>query len=65
MGGQHRGWIRTDHLAEEAIAAITAEGRRVLGVLDVVDREEGGLTTLEQASYAVEALVKATELGLQ
>src|SRR5205807_2197106 len=40
-------------------------GGRVLGVLAVVDREEGGRTTLEQAGHPVEALVTATDLGLR
>src|SRR5436190_1701182 len=33
--------------------------------LAVVDREEGGRTTLEQAGHPVEALVTATDLGLR
>ncbi len=57
--------ITTGDSASEAIAAIIAEGGRVLGVLAVVDREEGGRATLEQAGHAVEALVTATELGLR
>src|SRR6266436_4514348 len=57
--------ITTGHSAGEAIAAITAEGGRVIGVLAVVDREEGGRATLEQAGHAVEALVTVTELGLR
>jgi orotate phosphoribosyltransferase len=57
--------ITTGHSAAEAIAAITAEGGRVLGVLAVVDREEGGRAALEQAGHAVEVLVTATELGLR
>jgi orotate phosphoribosyltransferase len=57
--------ITTGRSAQEAIAAITAEGGRVLGVLAVVDREEGGRATLEQAGHPVEALVTATELGLR
>jgi orotate phosphoribosyltransferase len=36
----------------------------VLGVLAVVDREEGGRAALEQAGYGVEVLVTITELGL-
>src|SRR5881398_2954604 len=56
--------ITTGYSAAEAIAAITAEGGRVLGVLAVVDREEGGRAALEQGGHAVEALVTATELGL-
>src|SRR5436305_1784671 len=57
--------ITTGHSAAEAIAAVTAEGGRVLGVLAVVDREEGGRTTLEQAGHPVEALVTATDFGLR
>src|SRR2546428_458897 len=57
--------ITPGHSAAEAIAAITAEGGRVLGVLAVVDREEGGRTTLEQAGHPVDVLVTATELGLR
>ena len=50
--------------ARDAIAAVEAEGARVLGVLAVVDREEGGRAALEQAGYAVDALVTVSELGL-
>src|SRR2546430_5176972 len=50
--------ITTGHSAAEAIAAVTTEGGRVLGVLAVVDREEGGRAMLEQAGHPVEALVK-------
>lgn len=57
--------ITTGHSALEAIRAVESEGGRVLGVLAVVDREEGGRAALEQAGYAVEALVTATELGLR
>ncbi len=57
--------ITTGQSARDAIAAVAAEGGRVLGVLAVVDREEGGRETLEQAGYPVEALVTATELGLR
>jgi orotate phosphoribosyltransferase len=57
--------ITTGHSAAEAIAAVTAAGGRVLGVLAVVDREEGGRAVLEQAGHAVEALVTATELGVR
>ena len=51
--------------AADAIAAVTAAGGRVLGVLAVVDREEGGRATLERAGHAVEVLVTATELGVR
>jgi orotate phosphoribosyltransferase len=56
--------ITTGGSAREAIAAVEGEGGRVLGVLAVVDREEGGRATLEQAGYGVEVLVTLTELGL-
>ncbi|HVH67416.1 MAG TPA: orotate phosphoribosyltransferase [Gemmatimonadales bacterium] len=57
--------ITTGHSAAEAISAVTAAGGRVLGVLAVVDREEGGRATLEQAGHPVEVLVSATELGVR
>ena len=54
--------ITTGGSAREAITAVEAEGARVLGVLAVVDREEGGRDLLVGAGYAVEALVTASEL---
>src|SRR2546429_2774246 len=57
--------ITTGRSALEAIGAVQAAGGRVLGVLAVVDREEGGRAALEQAGHAVAALVSATELGLR
>lgn len=57
--------ITTGRSALEAIRAVEDAGGRVLGVLAVVDRQEGGRTTLEAAGYAVEVLVTATELGLR
>jgi orotate phosphoribosyltransferase len=57
--------ITTGHSALEAIGVLTAADARVLGVLAVVDREEGGRATLEQAGYEVDALLTATELGLR
>jgi len=54
--------ITTGGSAQEAIMAIESEGGKVLGVLAVVDREEGGRDLLERAGYAVEALVTASEL---
>src|SRR5437660_5390480 len=55
--------ITTARSALESIGAVEAAGGRVLGVLAVVDREEGGRAALEQAGYTVAALVTATELG--
>ncbi len=57
--------ITTGRSAQEAIAAIEAEQGRVLGILAVVDREEGGRAVLERAGYPVEALTTAAELGLR
>lgn len=57
--------ITTGDSALEAIRAVESEGGRVLGVLAVVDREEGGRAALERAGYPVEVLVTATELGLR
>ncbi len=55
--------ITTGRSAQEAIAAVEHAGGRVLGVLAVVDREEGGRDALERAGVEVEALVRAAELG--
>ena len=57
--------ITTGGSAQRAIAAIEAAGGRVLGVLAVVDREEGGRATLENEGREVVALVRAGELGLK
>jgi len=48
--------------ALRAIGAVEAAGARVLGVLAVVDREEGGRAALEAAGYEVIALTTASEL---
>ena len=57
--------ITTGQSASDAIAAVTAEGGRVLGVLAVVDREEGGRVALEQAGHTVLVLATATALGVR
>jgi orotate phosphoribosyltransferase len=51
--------------ALKAIESILNEGGRVLGVLAVVDREEGGRAALEAAGHRVLALSTATRLGLK
>ena len=56
--------LTTGKSALEAVSAVEGEGGRVLGVLTVVDRQEGGRAALEQAGYQVEALVTAHDLGL-
>ena len=50
--------------ARKAAAAVETAGGTVLGILAVVDREEGGRATLEREGRAVVALTTATELGL-
>jgi orotate phosphoribosyltransferase len=51
--------------ALQAIAAVQEEGGRVIGVLAVVDREQGGRTVLEGRGHSVVVLTSATELGLR
>jgi len=51
--------------ALQAIAAIEEEGGRVVGVLAVVDREQGGRAVLEGRGHPVAVLTSATELGLK
>jgi orotate phosphoribosyltransferase len=51
--------------ARQAIEAVESEGGKVLGVLAVVDREEGGRQTLESLGYQVVVLTTVTELGLR
>jgi orotate phosphoribosyltransferase len=56
--------ITTGGSAQRAIAAVEHAGGRVLGVLAVVDREEGGRAALEREGREVVVLVGAGELGL-
>jgi orotate phosphoribosyltransferase len=51
--------------ALKAIEAIRGAGGEVLGILAVVDREEGGRAALEAAGHRVVALTTATRLGLK
>lgn len=51
--------------ALQAIKAVREAGGRVLGVLCVVDREEGGLETIQEAGHQVVALTTINELGLR
>ena len=50
--------------ARKAATAVENAGGTVLGILAVVDREEGGRAILEGEGRAVVALATATELGL-
>jgi orotate phosphoribosyltransferase len=57
--------ITTGGSAETAVRAVRAEGGKVLGVLAVVDREEGGKEALEGQGVEVVALTTAGALGLR
>ena len=50
--------------AERAISAIQEAGGRVLGVLAVVDREQGGREHLAQLGHKVVSITTTTALGL-
>ncbi|HUO50969.1 MAG TPA: orotate phosphoribosyltransferase [Gemmatimonadaceae bacterium] len=54
--------ITTGGSALKAIEAVRAAGGRVLGILAVVDREEGGRQALESQGLAVEALATLSEI---
>jgi orotate phosphoribosyltransferase len=54
--------ITTGDSALRAVAAVEAAGARVLGVLAVVDRQEGGRARIEAAGHGVNALFTASEL---
>ncbi len=56
--------ITTGGSAQRAIAAVTEAGGKVVGVLAVVDRGQGGRETLEGEGREVVALVDVKELGL-
>lgn len=57
--------ITTGGSALTAIEAIREAGGSVLGILAVVDREEGGRAALEAAGHYVVALTTSTRLGLK
>ena len=50
--------------ALNAILAVQAEGGTVVGVLAVVDREQGGRAAIEATGVPVVTLATATDLGL-
>ena len=54
--------ITTGDSALRAVQAVTEAGARVIGVLSVVDREEGGRARIEAAGHPVAALFTASEL---
>ena len=54
--------VTTGESALRAVEAVRAEGGRVIGVLAVVDREEGGRERIETEGLSLVALFGATEL---
>jgi orotate phosphoribosyltransferase len=56
--------ITTGESASQAATAVRQAGGTVLGVLAVVDRQEGGAKALEAQGHHVIALTTAGELGL-
>ena len=57
--------LTTGGSAQEAVTRVRAEGGQVVGVLTVVDREEGGLKALEAQGIEVVSLTTSTLLGLR
>jgi orotate phosphoribosyltransferase len=56
--------ITSGESAARAAAAVVQAGGRVLGVLAVVDREQGGRRMLESHGHSVVTLTTAARLGL-
>jgi orotate phosphoribosyltransferase len=54
--------VTTGGSALKAIHAVEAEGGKVLAVLALVDREEGGREAIETAGYPVHVLARVSEL---
>lgn len=54
--------ITSGQSALQAVRAVEEEGGKVLGVLAVVDREEGGKGAIEQAGYEVVVLTTILEI---
>ncbi len=56
--------VTTGRSALRAIEAVESASGRVLGVLAVLDREEGGREAIERAGFTLEVLVPLGALGL-
>jgi orotate phosphoribosyltransferase len=54
--------ITTGESALRAARAVEEAGGRVLGVLAIVDRQEGGRERIEQSGYSVTALARTSDL---
>ena len=57
--------ITSGDSARRAADAVTRAGGRVLGIIAVVDREEGGAEALKAGGWPVLALTTVTALGLK
>lgn len=57
--------ITSGESASRALVALEEAGGRVLGILAVVDREEGGKSSLEARGRIVITLTTVSELGLR
>ncbi len=57
--------ITTGGSALRAVEAVRAAGGTIVGVLAVVDREEGGREAIQAAGLEVETLVRASEIVAQ
>lgn len=56
--------VTTGQSALRAIEAVRAEGGTVVGVLAVIDREEGGREAIASAGYPLRSLLSLADLGL-
>lgn len=56
--------ITSGQSALQAVSAVEAAGGRVVGIVAVVDREEGGAERIRTAGHDLRALVGLSELGL-
>lgn len=54
--------ITTGGSALKAIDAVTNAGATIIGVLSLVDREEGGRERIEAAGYGVRSLARTSEI---
>jgi orotate phosphoribosyltransferase len=57
--------ITSGDSARRAANAVTQAGGRVLGIIAVVDRQQGGAAALEAGGWPVVALTTASALGLK
>lgn len=56
--------VTTGGSALQAVAAVREAGGEVVGLVAVVDREEGGRAVIEAAGYELQTLVTLEDLGL-